>query len=42
MAVPAIRELLRCGEGGERLFFFFFFMSYWFHWVNPIYETAEF
>lgn len=25
MAVPAIRELLRCGEGGERLFFFFFF-----------------
>lgn len=41
MAVPAIRELLRCGEGGERLFFFFF-MSYWFHWVNPIYETAEF
>jgi len=25
MAVPAIKELLRCGEGGERLFFFFFF-----------------
>lgn len=26
MAVPAIRELLRCGEGGERLFFFFFYV----------------
>lgn len=26
MAVPAIKELLRCGEGGERLFFFFFYV----------------